>query len=903
MKKIRDNKGMYFLLYSFFWLAGSLFIYRYYRADGRSMLWLNDGVYQHYPAFSYVCDIAESVLHGHFDLSGMLPFNYTICQGVDLFTTLNSYDFADPVSWLCASLLFLSRVHRYAAMVFAKLWLAGAAFSVYCFVTARRNNAAVLCGALAYTFSGSILFMFARHPNYINWAYFLPLMLGGYELYRSRRKKGLLMGAVFFNLLVSFYTLYINAILLVLYVVVRSIAAWSKNRKASTLTEELVLDLRSAGVCVLGALLGAFSLLPTIYTYLQNPRVGGLSGYSTSLFQYDAQFYRDLFASWFVPFRWADYTTVVCLFGVCLIGILCFYISREDDASGRNRAMKIYGLLLLVMMCVPIVGRVMNGMGYASNRWNFAVAFAAAAMLTESFDGLTECPLWKRAVIVGIALLYVLAAWSMKDAFDGDTKNAAMIMILVTLGIYFVSSFAGRRIAALSLAAVTVACVFFQCYYFYSPEEGAYPGDFLKEKRCDAAYTDSSTLVSGLSAEDNFFRAESLEYRVNADGINHVNGTSAWWSLLPGNNLNYLNAFELNTIVQNCFFSGLDTRAALMELAGIRYYTAPSDKRLPAPYGFEYVPGMSAGKYKLYENRYALPIGYTFRNYISREQFDAMGPIERQEALLQGAVLEMDDCEDIGGAVPEITAQSDAYELEFEIGTPKDAVITGDTMEADCSGASVPLYAQIPDNAEIYLEISGVEILNPDGGNIDVVRRNNKAGFRLAKDGKITNLSNNWPVMREGITYNLGAGAPGKNQIVLVFSKQSRFTYDSIKLWAVPMDTYVSRAKALKENEFTDVRVNGRGISGTIEVPQDRIMQFAVPYSAGWSAFVDGQKVKTMRSDELYTAILLPAGHHDVTLRYRTPYMREGAVLSLITLAALAGVYEKFMVPGTIKKV
>jgi uncharacterized membrane protein YfhO len=64
-------------------------------------------------------------------------------------------------------------------------------------------------------------------------------------------------------------------------------------------------------------------------------------------------------------------------------------------------------------------------------------------------------------------------------------------------------------------------------------------------------------------------------------------------------------------------------------------------------------------------------------------------------------------------------------------------------------------------------------------------------------------------------------------------------------------------------------------------------MQFAVPYSAGWSAFLDGERVETMRSDLLYTAIVLPAGRHEVELRYRTPCMREGLLVSLITLAAL----------------
>ena len=84
------------LIYSLLWFAGSVFLYLFYRAQGRDMLWVLDGLYQHFPSFSYVCDITESVLRGSGNLTGILPFNYTIGQGADLFTTLNSYDFADP---------------------------------------------------------------------------------------------------------------------------------------------------------------------------------------------------------------------------------------------------------------------------------------------------------------------------------------------------------------------------------------------------------------------------------------------------------------------------------------------------------------------------------------------------------------------------------------------------------------------------------------------------------------------------------------------------------------------------------------------------------------------------------------------------------------------------------------
>ena len=886
--RLLHNRKAFYITYSLIWLAGAVFIYSIFRMNGRNVLFFLDGIYQHFPAFSTVCDIVESLFNGKRDLSGILPFHYSIGQGVDLFTTLNSYDFADPVSWLCASFLFMSRVGRYTAMAFIKLWLTGIAFSVYCFITGRKNNAAVLCGALAYTFSGCVIFMFTRHPNYSNWAYFLPLLLGGYELYRTAGKKRLLMLSVFLNLLVSFYTFYINTILLVVYVVVRSISAFTKERTAASFAREMITDLKAAGVCLVGALLCAFSLLPTIYAYLQNPRVGGLNGYTESMLHYGSQYYRNLFVSIFAPNVVLSFTTVLGLFSVVLPAVICFYLNFADDSSGSRRALKLYGVILLIMMRIPMIGRIMNGMGYASNRWVYAISFAAAVMLADSFESMSEYPLRKRIVIVLIGAAYVFACRSVEVSFDDRYKNACVITLAAALALYLLSGFAQKYITSAFIVILTVFSVFFQSYYLFSPDAGSYISDYEKAEDHEYNDSDSSLSLSGVSTQDDFFRVESKEHTINVDGINKVHGTGAWWSLYPGSMLEYMRAFESNAILQNCYFEGLFTRTALLELASVRYYTAPADQSTLPPYGYVLSDEFSDSNYTVWENPYYLPVGYSFRNFISRKAFDELGAVQKQEAVLEGIVLEEEDCRDLAGQITKISAECDAYELDYVMGKPKDCKITENTMTADTAGANVALYATVPENTEIYLQIEGVEIEYPDAGNIDIIRRNQAAKCREVRLGKMSNLTNNWPVTREGITYDLGAGAAGRNQIVLQFSKPSRFTYDSMKLWAVPMDSYEERVTDLRGHSLQNARVNGKEISGTIDLDESRILQFSVPHSIGWTACIDGKKVKLMNSDILYMAILVPAGHHEILLRYRTPYLREGAAISLVTLVALA---------------
>ncbi|HEY2746507.1 MAG TPA: YfhO family protein, partial [Polyangia bacterium] len=58
--------------------------------------------------------------------------------------------------------------------------------------------------------------------------------------------------------------------------------------------------------------------------------------------------------------------------------------------------------------------------------------------------------------------------------------------------------------------------------------------------------------------------------------------------------------------------------------------------------------------------------------------------------------------------------------------------------------------------------------------------------------------------------------------------------------------------------------------------------------AAGWSATVDGAPAPIVRADEVARAVAIPAGAHTVAMRYRTPGLRAGALVSLLAWIALA---------------
>ena len=58
-------------------------------------------------------------------------------------------------------------------------------------------------------------------------------------------------------------------------------------------------------------------------------------------------------------------------------------------------------------------------------------------------------------------------------------------------------------------------------------------------------------------------------------------------------------------------------------------------------------------------------------------------------------------------------------------------------------------------------------------------------------------------------------------------------------------------------------------------------MVLAIPYSKGFTAYVDGEKTELKKANTMYMAVELEEGHHTIQLIYCTPYIKTGAVLTL----------------------
>jgi hypothetical protein len=71
--------------------------------------------------------------------------------------------------------------------------------------------------------------------------------------------------------------------------------------------------------------------------------------------------------------------------------------------------------------------------------------------------------------------------------------------------------------------------------------------------------------------------------------------------------------------------------------------------------------------------------------------------------------------------------------------------------------------------------------------------------------------------------------------------------------------------------------------------PTPTVLVVSEIFYPGWAATIDGQPARISLADFLLRGVALPVGQHRVEMRYVAPAARIGAIISVLTLALLAG--------------
>lgn len=861
-------------------------------ARGSHLIWVaqaGDGAKQGVTFLNYLREV------GWFGAIGSYDFHLGL--GADFLASMTFFSLFDPFNVFVFILPF-DVVWVYDIIMVLKFFAAGGAMLAYLRYRKVQGGYAVAF-SLLYMLCGFIVFTFVRHLNLTSGAIYLPLMILGLEQVYHRKNPFVFLGFSFLCLINSFYMFFFNSVFVVLYAFLYHAEVCREGAKPYLKT--LVPSLWRVAAVYLAAIFAAgFVLLPSAYGYLHAARGGskGLDWFNLKNILLEL-------VSLVAPTVGTNYSTVMLNLLSLVLAIAAFlFVSRKTFAY------RVCTAVLAVGFFVPLFGYIMNIFNYSNNRWSYILSFCIFSMLaiqSSEWEGKAFTVPERRkiakvlCVYLGLVALFggafgikVCAESLLSSGAKGALIALLCLALLIVVGIVawalspksfladkkteegaekapkILDNRAARALAkpsVLSVLAVPLAAVLAFCYYIgYSAQHGG-------ETVYRSLYSADEAYVAECNRTE-FFRTD-------------VQAADTWWGSFTNRSVNngYMGTVLYNSMgaepvyafltenqvynpPRNLGMSGLDNRPALQSLLSVRYYYGQSGS-----YGFTKVDGREA----LYENEYYVPFGFVYEDTVSRAYYDSLDPLLRQYAMLSAMVVED------GGTLQSVPAgELSPLPASFSAGSGANFTLArGEEVEISLSGCA---------GKEVYIRLN------------DAAQVREKTEFRVTGNGKtrtveFTEYGSNMYSADRDTCISLGVVQEDVLTVTLNLLKGREISFSSVEALGYDVADYTAAAEKLQgAAHLQNVEWGENFVSGNVSLDTPSWMFFSIPYDEGWSASVDGASAPLMRANAGFMAVELSAGEHEIVLEYETPWLKEGVILSLIGVAAAAGMAAVWLV-------
>lgn len=766
--------------------------------------------------------------------------------------TLNYYGVGDPVNLLTVFFADNHLDQMYMFLILFRMYLSGLTFSYYCSTAGIQRKASVLCGSWLYVFCSFALIGGMKHPLFLNGMLYLPLLLAGTEKVLQKKSIRFLSVSVALAFMSNYYFMYMNTILCGIYLCVRLFGHY----REYGIRKILLLILKMAAAWIWGICLGAVIILPSVYAFLHNARVDTAVEEAQNF--YSIAHYRKMILGFFQTLPMTNGWTVHGTAIGGLAGVLMLFTSKKR--SRENCQLKIGFVVLLVLLCIPFGGKMMNGFAYVTNRWSYGMAFLCALMAAQAVADLKEQNT-KIFLILGAAAGILAAALS---ASNGKAMQYAIAALAVTVLTFALGAILERkqrkRLAGCLVSFVVFAGVCCNLITFFTPVGYSYAARFTKRGVSESVLLNRAVknVQNAKLAEEGFYRVELPSSLFNRSLASSLNTTEFYYSVIPKSMKDLYVSLGMAEYERPNVFHGLENRQILKNMLCVRYQ---SDKK------------------KVTCNEDALPVGYTYDKIMSKENYDRLTPLECQAALLEYAVLD-DDAEKI------LEKQGKTFERGK---SPSDGAVIGGNLKITGEDRAswkdgtlkgkkqgrMKLKFQTEETSETYL------VLKDLSSRLKVRKKHmlSVQSKKARQEIPMCAVSNEKKMKRDVIAVNLGIRQAGTCS--LHFHKSHTYKLKEMEIYGISESFIKEQTKKRRKESMTDVKQSTNCIKGRISVSEDKILQLAVPYSRGWHIFVDGKKAKTFASSVAYTGIFLEKGEHTVEMHYISPWIIPGTVLSV----------------------
>ena len=891
MMKNKQSKYCY-LIYTVMFCLMCIAAFFPFFMEGKSFVWgagVEDGLSQHFSALAYYGQMLReffgNLLNGH---PKLVMWDMSIGYGADIISTLNYYAIGDPLNLLYGFVPVKYTEMMYNFMILFRMYLAGIAFIIYSRKMKKRVDGTII-GALVYVFCGFCFRLGLRHPFFINPMIYFPLLCLGVEKIYRKEKPYVFILSVCVAAMSNYYFLYMLTIFTVIYAWIR----FYEYTQKELIKNFFLTILKFAGYYLLGICMAAVVLIPSVIGFMGNGRYGTGTNWET-LIVYPAKYYL-MFIENFVGYGNMGSNTNTGYLPITGIIVLFTIFSRRM----KHKKYRLAFLASIIALIFPIFGYAFNGFSYANNRWAFVLSFIVALLTAEMYPRLFKMTRRQRIGIGAGVILYTIICVIISNSGEEILQNqgimAACVLSFVFYIVLLIFQWLGydnqTKVVRIVMVVLLLISVRVHGYYRFDTQQHGYTDEFmeqgmaLKELRRDDIRMLKNVKDTGA------YRVHAQGYRYKNYGLlNHLNTISGYYSITAKDITDTVKGYDTLGMQYADKYKGVDQRTGLLSLNGVKYMTVAQDANIgynlysaaDVPYGMKKIK--KNGEYTLYKNKYTLPLAYGYDSYITKDQYDQLNGVGKEQAMLSGIVLEE---EPKGIDLTHIKNAEDSNVSSIEISEKR---ISSPKGEKYCE-ITIP----VQKNKETYLYFKNLEYKESHtiDNNFILSGRKGSKGIIVEENGvqqkiHIQSTTNPYYFGRKDYIIKLNHRTNKKKETVcLNFLSPGNYEFDELKLITVAKKDTISKLKKLKENSLYNITYKENRFKADYDANKDHMVCITVPYSKGWSAKIDGKDTKIFRTNGMFMGVSMKKGNHDLVLNYETPGLKIGALLSMIGCAGL----------------
>ncbi|HIT09006.1 MAG TPA: YfhO family protein [Candidatus Merdivicinus faecavium] len=578
-------------------------------------------------------------------LSGNWMWNWYTDLGANFIGSYSFYLLGSPWFWL--TLLFPSEAVPYLMAPLLMLKFATAAVTSYAYIRRFvKNPGYAVIGGLLYAFSGySIYNIFFNHFHEV--IAIFPLLLIGMEEFMVNNRRGAFALAVGACAFINYYFFFGEVIFAVMYFLFRAVYD-RKNPYGFYVTWRKFLLL--AFEAVLGLLLSACLLLPSLMAIVSNPRTSNFLFGWNGIFYGNVQRYGLILSSFFFPpdipaypnlfpdsnAKWSSVSAFLPLFSMS--GVLTFF------KCARRRWEKALFGLCIIFAFIPFLNSsfsAFNNAYYA--RWFFMFLLIMAMMTAVSLERYREHfsfgIKWTLIITMAFTVLAVFPSYE-----NGVLTFGKLINYQERFWPYLIVSLMGLVLASFlvqldgkAFFRVTAAAVCFVAIVMSVLMLALGKANPANAHRVSEMALKGSEKFSFLKDDpDDFYRIDLDNCMDNFPMYWKIPTIQAFHSVVPGSIFEFYDTIGYDRSVGSrpeLEYDGLRLLTSVKYL--LAYETETED---PDIAGFTYVT--TENELKIYENENFIPMGFTYDYYVSEEALNSYTEKRRDRLMLAGIYLD-----------------------------------------------------------------------------------------------------------------------------------------------------------------------------------------------------------------------------------------------------------------------